>query len=638
MKEKKYFKKEIGGSANAKKRFSYGVRGGRPSSDCSDRENRDYESIINETFSIYTIYKYAQDRFDKAIFDAEKAPEAISELVDVVTYLTGLAKEEETQVLSPQDAVKFRTMGAKTYDESICSQMILLEEALTTLDKANEKDPEYKESFAIVKEQQDRFLNYKENRGQPVDDNADMFVSYLIPMLLAYHGYKVDKSFAKILADELANKGISVKNEIKQIAKDANAGKVLTVESENKVENPVLASYKEFGIETMFNKSLQSKDGKQIASLFAVAKAYVTQDFVDENAISKLKINSNIKQYLMITLKLANNEKDDKIIKDITQKFNGLTAEQKQTDEGAVVALLYSPIHYLATLEEQKKAKESKKTKKQESVKQPKLKSNKTVTKIFQTVENKENPIANTVKDKPQETTEETKKPKKERKPRTKKAKDEAPILGHDFDDVMLNYAKHLFMTQKDYDLINLSKVKIENITLVCGEEVKTETYLFEDLLKSTKQVIIDGKEERILKSLAETYIDLREEFNSLDKGVQIGLLKGLKYDGKASYVDAAKQQIKDMISNYDNLSDENKKIVKEIAKFDAGIAEDLKAGLMEAKRLKSKREKIAAKEKARDFKIMEEIMEKYNLTRPVKTSKEEADKSIETFFNEQMQ
>ena len=164
---------------------------------------------------LYDKYRYIQDEFDSSVAKNGVNEEDLSKIVDYVAIICGLVKIDDKNPAFSNDIMEMIIKGANHYNHSICSNIIVLEGELRGYEVNEGNKTEKTDLRFLTSEQQARFKNYKFGSNEIVDKNSDMFLSNLVPMLLAMHGFKVDEGFVKFLVKDLKSKGIEIPGDIK---------------------------------------------------------------------------------------------------------------------------------------------------------------------------------------------------------------------------------------------------------------------------------------------------------------------------------------------------------------------------------------------------------------------------------------
>lgn len=612
MIKEKYFQKELGNSDRAMKMLHFGVIEGR---EIPTAESQRYFQITQKVAKTYDAYRSAQDEFDEAWEEGNEKRQnyAMSRLVEFVLILN--CKDEKSQKLgmSIEDFKSYRVAGALNHTSSICSKIILLEDALEKVKNPKEKDKTQAQN--LIKEFQTRFQNYQLGDSCPVDQASDLFLSNLVPMLLAYNGIAVNKNFAVKLKKELEEMEEEVPRELENfVSKNKTISFVSSTKTNELNLQDLIDNYQ---IKQMMKTYLEQNDSQSLENLQFVVVDLIKRYDIKEADLNQLEIDENLGKFMKINCQIINGEENDEFVQAIKDDFEKYKTS-KNSNKKSVAIMLYAPI-FKKEQELAKKEPKSKsclKNKKEETKTELKKLDLENIPVSKPTPTTK--PLSATSKTKQQQTT------TKQGKTLATKEDTKPKQQEQSYDDVMLDFAKFLFMNQENYNLEKLSKVKIEVTKHIFGEEIKYYEFPFGDVLTSTKHSVEKGKDVVVLKNLPETYVDVRKGFSALDSKIQKGLLNGLEYGNGQNYVDSAKRICKDLIKNYGVLCDSDKKIIEDLALKNSTIKKEL---------ISSK--ESFAKKQSKDINMMKDIMEKYNLSQPKssKESKAEAEESIKDFF-----
>lgn len=648
QKEKTFFVKEQGYNHSANVNFTYGLLN-KASGAWSNREINECSKITEVGKFLYEKYKFSQDEVD-ANFENSKGFNAdiIEKAEEFVLILTGqLIISEKTGKLT-DEIYQWIVRGANNHTHSLCSSILMLEGELRGFTVGERKDITVKTDLRpLTAIEQNRFKNYQLGLTQPVDENADQFLSYITPMILAIHGFKVHESFVNYMVEEIKARGIKVPKELEDLQKG-----IVTkfVDSEGKVQNyeakrELINNFSYYGIEAYYNTFIAEKTSGALEELYDAVNDFNKNQVQDVTDLDFLQINDNLKQMMKLNYELNNGIIAQKDVEKIEKSFEKLKKEDKSTEKGAQLLALYATIfnykRHNPIIEKEKKIKESKikdvdplvvgktlyeagkrtrveptaevaftaitEEKSLPVVEEKREIEQKNLENIVEEVQNEESVVIEVPVN-------EDAKTRRHRYVKNVEEKKDTSGL------TIEKYAENLFLNSKEYDLQKIASLEISVTKKVFDEEVVTTERPFEKILKSRN--FLTGQ----LKSMKETCRDIREAYYHMSEGMQKGFLKWL------GFIDKAQQSANEMVENYATLDEKGKNILRRLAVCDADIRNDL---IEKIDRLEDE-QKQAKERKVRDAKIVNEIKERYNIQEIQESTEAEIEQSIAEFFSEE--
>ena len=622
-------KKEKLDLARFSSKYPFGLRMSRK--DLTAGEFGAVQGLVAEAQNIFTTYMNLQNNFD-VIDDKTKNEyivQNISGLVKLVASVYNLKYE-------------FRHMqAANNYDSrkaSPCADLLILNGHLNDY-VINENDrhaiENIEKAMQKVKEQQEKFINYKFGSMEPVDEDSDLFASYVTPMLLAMYGYKVDKGFVDCLVKELTSAGEEIPQGLKNLrngrdVKDLTAVDADRKEREKKIKN-LRVAFDYLKIEEIFGQFIQMKNDKTLTRLYTAIQGFVPGIY-DRADIEELDTSDEVKELISLYYMAYNELINDEDKKYIEKTYNTLSIEEKQTPEGLLKIAEYVVVKGIESFAGNKAKEEESKVEqvadenvaKVEFVPVTQVEEENNQESIEEKTENEavaqiESNIETSRKDKEEDNNDVVSIVQTGEEDEQVEEVEPVVIEGIELGQ----YAEMLFLTQKDYDLMSLSGIKVESVVTVCGKAIKKETSLFGDVLGSRVVEVKDGKEGSRLKTLAETYDDIRSTYNNMDPAFKEVFLESM------GYYELAKSNAMDMIENYARINDGQKILLDRLAVCDSQI----RAQLENKKANFEKEQQEASIKKERDIKIAKDIMQKYNIQLPEELKDEEVEDAVASFF-----
>lgn len=578
------FQKQKQSDAKIKNKFIFAIRGGSATNDNTQDLDAKTKYITNEIFPIVDKYYYAQNDFDKFFFsqDETQKQQVTNKMIDFLQELVLQSETVSNSRLTPKDFREYRFKCAENVNNSICCEMIMLENALFTLydETADEKD--VNKAQEMVDAWQERFMDYKYGSTEPVDENADLFLSYLAPMLLSYYGIETNKSFIDATYDLLKKNNYTIPQELEILKHGVDMENIINQSNIREEEKKLKDRFYEYGISnaymglfinkkpTEMTNNEKNEQGKKFNQFYTLVESFIIANEPALQDLQKLVDDETLTTYMQIVWEFKNGVADDE--NSITSQVK--KAYEEQTEKSFETLLLYSPI----LLNSPEVLKELAK----QNTQQP--------------------------------TTENKKQPKKQP---TKKDAVKQKELKISFDEAMLKLAKHLFTTASNYDFDSLKSFKIKRTMKSFDDVLTFDFYPFEETIKNLENRHIESLNDN-MAALVETYQNIQNVFKNLGPNIQKGFLQSYQKNGQ-SYIDATQIEYQEMIQNYVTLSLENKNFLNELAKENKQVELDLK----QAKEQTSKRRNNR----------MDELMKKYNLNKPTLDEQDDMEQSVEAFF-----
>jgi len=556
-------------------------------------------SVLQDIYIDYVNIQNAIDNTSGKITNAN-----LSNIADLARRIVNLS--------NPQQITQAVNNYHKGCRNSPCSDIFMMIGQMNgyTIDKNNAKAYKNSEAKELVKEAQKRFKGYKFGSTQPVDENADMLVSYLTPMLLAMYGYKVDKSFVDYLVKEFTDKKQMVSQELLDLqkgknvidlvgddyttSKDHTRDDVMAIVSQAENAKSELQMLFEYGgVEAAYAEVVRNRTGYSLLEFNRVVKGFVP-NITSPEQIATLTKDESLQEIIMWNYKFENGQLSEDELTEIKDKFLGMSAEDKMTFEGAKIVAIYSVL-----------------------LSQDDLKANKVEKTVVETANIDNTVIDNSIR---------TVNVDDAVVENESNVVEEQPILAQVEPEVegvdLIDYAENLFLTQDYYDLAELSQIKQVVSRRIMDVEATSEEDVFGNLLNSTIK-FADGTAR--LKNLSEIYADVRAIYQGLAKPLRNVLLE------RFGMLDMARTRAEIMINNYRILSAEDKSLLERLAVNDEKIRVELDtkiAGLDEETR-------IAEERMARDKEMAQQIMDKYNIVMPKELTQSEMNDAVSGFFAE---
>lgn len=325
---------DFGNKAISKLR--YALNGFTSSKDLTEVEARRSEMMQKNLFAFYKTYKGLQDRVDD-----ETSEENLQALKETVEFVATLAGQDDKGKFSNIMNLCFEQVAsaANHYDISVCSRIIVLEDALRALDRNGAKCADYEEKLDEIKSQQERFIKYTLNDENPVDQNADLFTSKLVPMMLAYHGYKVDSSFVNFLYDELQSQNLQIPQSLTELHSGKNE-KILAKNSNNDNSEKIKQVFEASQIDNLYMFYLNDKTYTALENLNLAVETFVTEHIETLENLQNLTKYPTVEQMMTSTLEIQNNVIDKELISNI---LASLSKEEKGSVKYLQLKVLEAP-------------------------------------------------------------------------------------------------------------------------------------------------------------------------------------------------------------------------------------------------------------------------------------------------------
>ena len=644
--------------------------------------------VADEAKDVFLTYMNDQNNFNLS-YDNSKNKYVIENLSDVVELVSRVYNMNNADV---------HMQAANHYDNrkaSPCADLFILNGHLNgyAINKKNGHSEEnIKKATEIVKEQQEKFKNYKFGSTKPVDEESDLFASYVTPMLLAMHGYKVDKGFVDCLVSELNKTGKKLPDGLKNLRNGTNVKDLTQVdasqkEREEKIKNlRVVFDY--LKIEEIYDEFIEKKKNTTLLRLDTAIKGFVPGIY-DREDIEELDTSDDIKELISLYYMIYNDLMNEEDKEYIEKKFNVSTTEEKQTPEGLLLIAEYLAVKGIETFTSNKSS--------EEEVEQKT--NDKDVAHIEPTVQvdnemvveeivkeeiveletqKEEQPVVENKKE--QETTQEEQGQvnkvevvEQVQDAEVSEVKEEKEVeTDNNIAEQIVKETKRRVGAEKttnEQDEVSVEPVveekKVEVVKTVLPknlpglEVVDYADMLFNDdrsyNLFELSQIPVEtitrvcGKEIKkteypfasVMDKMVEEVVDGKtisrmmtlEEAYRQARYIFCDLDEGVRTGllNHLGYVDKVNKQVDALINTYANIDDSQKVLLERLAINN----EEIKAKLENKKANFDKEQQEASIRKERDLKIVKDIMNKYDIELPEQLSDEQVNESIADFCRE---
>ena len=649
------FIKEKFDKERIKKDFGFGVfmkKGKLP-----DDMKKTKALYLNLAKQIMGNYVAIQNKVDELTTDVAKS-QVLGEILDFVVALDNL----RTNMAYNYGVI---AQCANNYSRTLaspCADVLMLEAELLgyTVDEHGKQSRA--DQLYLTQKEQERFAKYKFGTNAPVDKNADLFVSYLIPMVLAMNGYQVDKGFVDYMVSELNNKHMNIPSDLADLHSGANVKKAKVTENNMSANTAVITLEQRFVLQMLQDNFAQAQINETFANFIKTKNVNHLvklnnglSDFVDmlsnvtdgydDRIMAEVIEDETLYTMAKLHYMFKTNELDEETLEEITQAFEELSEDEKKTDDGARTFALYSPIALKKMLDRKVKGKEIEENIQAEAVVdqiRDRHEQNKNVQVYSDEILDTSDAVVcniqgdevecSTTTNMP-EGTKQVAKADIEEVAKTEIAVSEESEEIAEQEEIhqvtveplsMAGYAEMLFLEQKEYNLQKLSEVRFNTVIEIMGESVVKASYPFGGVIKSAELVVVDGKMQYRLKNLAATYDEVRDIYKNLEMPLQQGLLKHL------GYVEMAKAQVDEMIDSYAVITDAEKELLNRLVVNDEVLKGKLDTRIQNLD--KDRRDAMIKKEK--ELRTVNDILDRYNMKlTDVLKDDDKAAESISDFY-----